>query len=87
VVDEKLIVGVREILVTKFDRVPKSRIMRWTGHVACMEDLVEQHEGRRSLGRGWLVWACNINPLNTELNPIYPLLALFGAHHILHFSR
>ena len=28
-----------------------------------------------------------IKPLNDELNPIYPLLALFGAHHILHVSR
>jgi len=25
-----------------------------------------------------------INPLNTELNPICHLLALLGAHHILH---
>jgi len=28
-----------------------------------------------------------INPLNTELNPIYHLLALLGAHHIIHISR
>jgi len=28
-----------------------------------------------------------INPLNAELNPIYHLLALLGAHHILHVSR
>jgi len=28
-----------------------------------------------------------INPLNAKLNPICPLLALFGAHHILHVSR
>ena len=28
-----------------------------------------------------------INPLNSELNPICHLLALLGAHHILHFSR
>jgi len=28
-----------------------------------------------------------LNPLNAELNPICPLLALFGAHHILHVSR
>jgi hypothetical protein len=28
-----------------------------------------------------------INPLNAELNPIFPLLALFGAHHILNVSR
>jgi len=29
----------------------------------------------------------SINPLNTELNPICHLLALLGAHHILHISR
>ena len=28
----------------------------------------------------------NINPLNTELNPICHLLALLGAHHIHHIS-
>jgi len=28
-----------------------------------------------------------INPLNPELNLICPLLALLGAHHILHVSR
>jgi len=28
-----------------------------------------------------------INPLNAQLNPICHLLALLGAHHILHFSR
>jgi len=27
------------------------------------------------------------NPLKAELNPICHLLALLGAHHILHFSR
>ena len=27
------------------------------------------------------------NPLNAELNPIYCLLALLGAHHFLHVSR
>jgi len=27
-----------------------------------------------------------INLLNTELNPICHLLALFGAHHIFHVS-
>ena len=29
----------------------------------------------------------NFNPLNAELNPICHLLALLGAHHILHVSR
>jgi hypothetical protein len=28
-----------------------------------------------------------VNPLNAELNPIWHLLALLGAHHILHVSR
>jgi hypothetical protein len=33
-------------------------------------------------------WNCNfLNPLNAELNPICHLLALLGAHHILHVSR
>jgi hypothetical protein len=27
------------------------------------------------------------NPLNAELNPICPLLALLGDYHILHVSR
>jgi len=30
--------------------------------------------------------AFRINPWNAELNPIFPLLELFGAHHILHVS-
>jgi hypothetical protein len=29
---------------------------------------------------------CNFNPLNAELSPICHLLALLGAHHILHVS-
>jgi len=29
----------------------------------------------------------HINPLNAELNPICHLLALVGAHHILHVGR
>ena len=32
-------------------------------------------------------WHWRVNPLNAELNPICHLLALFGAHHILHVSR
>ena len=28
-----------------------------------------------------------INPLNAKLNPIWNLLALLAAHHILHVSR
>jgi len=29
----------------------------------------------------------DVNPLNAELNPICHLLALLGAHTILHISR
>jgi len=39
----------------------------------------------------WLKWNMvfwlTFNPLNAELNPICHLLALLGAHHILHVSR
>ena len=35
-------------------------------------------------GRTFLL---GINPLNAKLNPICHLLALLGAHHILHVSR
>jgi len=29
----------------------------------------------------------SVNPSNSDLNPICRLLALLGAHHILHVSR
>ena len=31
--------------------------------------------------------AHDFNPINAELNPTFHLLALLGAHHILHVSR
>jgi hypothetical protein len=36
---------------------------------------------------GPLLFRIYINPLNAELNPICHLLALLGAHRILHVSR
>jgi len=67
--------------------------MRWAGHVARMGErrdvyrvLVGKPEGKRPLGRPRRRWQCNINPLNSELNPICHLMALLGAHHILHIS-
>ena len=43
---------------------------------------------RETTGIG-IVWNVRrqINPLNAVLNPICHLLALLGAHHILHVSR
>jgi hypothetical protein len=42
----------------------------------------------RPYGTTRLHWADfrEINPLNSELNPTCHLLALLGAHHILHVS-
>jgi len=40
-------------------------------------------KARRLLREGYLA----LNPLNAELNPICHLMALLGAHHILHVSR
>jgi len=34
-----------------------------------------------------LRYADDVNPLNTELNPICHLLEFLGAHHILHVNR
>jgi hypothetical protein len=34
-----------------------------------------------------MAWLALLNPLNAELNPICHLLALLGAHPILHVSR
>ena len=39
------------------------------------------------LVRAFAVWLYEINLLNAELNPIRHLLALLGAHHIVHVSR
>jgi len=33
-----------------------------------------------------MMWM-KFNPLNAELNPIFYLLTLLGAHHFLHLSR
>ena len=48
-------------------RVIKSRIMRWTGHVACKGDMrgvhrvfVRRPEGKRPLGRSRRRWEDNI---------------------------
>ena len=33
-----------------------------------------------------VVYSAFVNPLNAEINPICPLLALLGVHHIFHVS-
>ena len=40
-----------------------------------------------SLHVKYRLFLSDFNPLNAELNPICHLLALLGAHHILHISR
>jgi len=48
--------------------------------------LVGKHE-RKKHWKPMCKWKDSINSLNSELNPICPLLPLFRAHHILHVSR
>ena len=52
---------------------------------------LDNREGKRPFGRSRRRCDNNIKtdikPLNAELNPICPSLALVGAHHILHVSR
>jgi hypothetical protein len=45
----------------------------------------DAHTSAASSGLNWS--PCRFNPLNAEFNPIFHLLALLGAHHILHVSR
>jgi len=45
-------------------------------------DLTETETGKSDLAKH-----ARVNPLNAELNPVCHLLALLGAHHILHVSR
>ena len=54
------------------DDEPHDRVLVWRADVG---------------GETRVRWEGNINPLNAELNPICHLLALLGAHHILHVSR
>ena len=49
-------------------------------------EFMYHHEQQKVVGFFHL-HTSTFNPLNAELNPICPLLALFGAHHILHISR
>ena len=50
--------------------------------------LLQQAYGEDAVGHTQVFdWFRRFNPLNTELNPICHLLALLGAHPILHFSR
>ena len=53
--------------------------LKLTKLIAVQEDYFESYINYPSV--------CVINPLNAELNPICHLLALLGAHHILHVSR
>ena len=62
--------------------------------VACMGEKRDAYmakatiaEGKRPLGIPKRRSKYGINPLNAELSPICHLLALLGAHHILHVSR
>ena len=57
------------------DKVVKIRRMEWLGHHCRMQEL----NPCRML--------TVLKPLIAELNPICHLLALSGAHHILHVSR
>ena len=51
-------------------------------HVKILHDIVYRKAEYEIIGTRE-----GINPLNPELNPICYLLALLGAHHLLHVSR
>jgi len=49
-----------------------------------LDGFITEFGDDKDIGYEDIVW---ISPLNAELNPICHLLALLGAHHILHVSR
>ena len=50
--------------------------------------LVSYSMSAEPVNRDVLFWDYFLfNPLNAQLNPICPLLALFRVHHILHVSK
>ena len=59
----------------------------WTNIIICRSVNVTVKSVLMS-SPSWGTWShFKINPLNAELNPTCHLLALLGAHHILHVSR
>jgi len=88
-VRERLAVAKQEVL--KFDagrfnlrklnelEVRKQFQIRILTRFTALENLSDIED----ISRAWK----NINPLNAELNPIFCLLALLGAHHFIHVSR
>jgi len=47
---------------------------------------IQNYNSATCLVLGWN-FISDVNPLNAQLNPIFHLLALLRAHHILHVSR
>jgi len=74
----------------------RKRKANWIGHIlrrnCLLQRVIEgkitgEMEVTRRQGRRSRKLLDDLNPLNTELNPICYLLALLRAHHFLHVSR
>jgi len=57
-----------------------------TAPFTCPHDPSFRHVIHKNLSPALLQASAEINPLNSKLNPICHLLALLGAHHILHVN-
>jgi hypothetical protein len=66
--------------ITKVTNIlkPKTLFRLWCTRVTCVAGGTHQTT---------TYWPPKYNALNAKLNPVYHLLALLAAHHILHFSR
>jgi hypothetical protein len=65
--------------------------MRGLYQLCCAVAGSSTNQSYRNWGKGVGLGGCDLpsslNPLHTKLNPICHMLALLGAHHILHISR
>ena len=81
----ELAIGSRRTIQCTSFAVPK-----WSTTLAfssCYQGDATSHTNNRVSRREFATYRLYVNPINAELNPICHLLALVGAHHILHVSR
>ena len=68
-----------KIIKTDCSYICTKGVINFCTHLTIVYQVYSWYHGTGSI--------CLFNNLNAQLNPICHLLALFGAHHILHVSR
>jgi len=78
---------VARVNLTKISNPGKNHHVTLTNSIPANRLIRGEYVEVRSIGLLPLAFTALVQPLNAELHPICHLLALLGAHHILHVSR